>query len=91
MAFVLLGLLLLALKLAGLGFVSHWSWWLVLAPFALAAAWWALADALGYTQRDAMRRQDERVAKRRQTQLDAMRVRPGPGTRGRDQPPPGDR
>ena len=84
MAFVLLGLLLAALKLAGLGFVAHWSWWLVLAPFALAALWWALADALGYTQRDAMRRQDQRVAKRREAQLEAMGVRPRGSRRDKD-------
>jgi small Trp-rich protein len=76
MGFVLLGVLLTALKLLGWTAVAGWAWWLVLAPFGLAAVWWALADTLGYTQRAAMQRQEDRVAKRRDAQLEAMGVRP---------------
>jgi small Trp-rich protein len=36
MAFLILGILLLTLKLAEFGPVAAWSWWLVLAPFGLA-------------------------------------------------------
>ncbi|OYU89479.1 MAG: hypothetical protein CFE45_24010 [Burkholderiales bacterium PBB5] len=88
MAFVLVGLLLVALKFAGLSPVAQWSWWLVVAPFALAALWWALADGLGYTQRANMRRQDDRVAKRRQEQLAAMGIRQDPAERKDRRPRP---
>ena len=75
MGFALLGLLLMVLKLVGLTGVAGWSWWLVLSPFGLAALWWTLADTLGYTRRAAMRREDDRVARRRQKQLQAMGIR----------------
>ena len=39
MAFLILGVLLLVLKLAEFGPVAAWAWWVVLAPFGLAAAW----------------------------------------------------
>ena len=54
MYFVAIGVLLLALKWADYGPVGAWSWWIVLAPFACAAAWWAWADASGYSKRRAM-------------------------------------
>lgn len=65
MYLVLLGVLLLALKLIGVAPVWGWSWWIVLSPFGLAAAWWAFADQTGITQRDAMRRDEERAQRRR--------------------------
>jgi len=66
MAFVLVGLLLLALKLAEIGPTAGWPWWAVLAPFGLAAAWWAVSDSLGLTQRRAMRKAEERTRTRRE-------------------------
>ena len=59
MAFMMLGVLLLVLKLAELGPVAAWAWWVVLAPFGLAAAWWGFADAIGLTQRRAMDKMEE--------------------------------
>ena len=61
-----LGLLLLLLKYIEWGFVAAWSWWLVMAPFALAVAWWAWADSTGYTKRKAMAREDKRRDERRE-------------------------
>jgi small Trp-rich protein len=78
---VLLGVVLTGLKLAGLGFVAGWSWWMVLAPYALAAVWWAVADATGISQRQAMEREAKRAAERREAQFDSLGLRP-PG-RGR--------
>ena len=72
---VLLGLLLTGLKLAGLTGVAAWSWWIVLAPYALAAAWWKFADSSGITQRNAMRRADELAAQRRDSQFEALGLR----------------
>ena len=60
MYFLGLGLILLAMKYLEIGPVASWSWWLVMAPFALAVAWWAWADASGYTKRKAMDREDAR-------------------------------
>lgn len=34
----ILGLIFITLKLAGIGAVAKWSWWLVLAPFWVGAA-----------------------------------------------------
>lgn len=80
---VLVGLLLTGLKLAGLTGVAAWPWWVVLAPYALAAAWWKFADSSGITQRDAMRRADELAAQRREAQFEALGMRvPGKGRRG---------
>ena len=60
MYFLGLGLILLAMKYLEIGPVANWSWWLVMAPFALAVAWWAWADSSGYTKRKAMEREDAR-------------------------------
>lgn len=65
-----IGIVLLALKFLEIGPVATLDWWLVLAPFALAVAWWAWADASGYTRRKAMERED----KRRQDRIDRSRT-----------------
>ncbi len=79
---VVVGVVLAGLKLLGLGMVAGWPWWTVLAPFALAALWWKVADATGITQRRAMDREDARAAKRREAQFEALGMRPpSPGGR----------
>ena len=60
MYFLGLGIILMVMKYLEFGPVAAWSWWLVLAPFALAVAWWAWADASGYTKRKAMERENQR-------------------------------
>lgn len=81
MGFVLLGVLLVVLRLGGwvqFHKDDFWAWVIVLAPFALAAAWWAWADASGLTQRHAMKTLDERKAARREQQMEALgRFKPG--------------
>ena len=57
---LLLGITLILLKYLEVGPVANWSWWWVLSPFAAAAAWWAWADATGYTKRKAMEKMDQR-------------------------------
>jgi small Trp-rich protein len=76
MAFMILGVLLLAMKLAELGPVAAWAWWMVLAPFGLAAAWWSLADAVGLTQRRAMDKMERTKTDRRQRNLQALGMGP---------------
>ena len=41
MYLLFLGLAGLVLKYLEIGPVANWSWWVVLIPFPLAAAWWA--------------------------------------------------
>ncbi|CAN5274444.1 hypothetical protein BH11PSE10_BH11PSE10_17480 [soil metagenome] len=72
MWFVLVGVALLALKLIGVMPVAAWSWVIILAPFALAAAWWAFADATGVTQRKVMKQMDAKKAARRDKQMEAL-------------------
>jgi small Trp-rich protein len=88
MALVILGVVLLALKLLGLGPIAGWSWWWVVLPFALAALYWQFADSVGWTQRAAMRRADEKVKRRRDERRDALGIRPSRG--GASRPPHGD-
>ncbi|CAN7211934.1 TIGR04438 family Trp-rich protein [Polaromonas sp. LjRoot131] len=70
MYFLLLGIVGLALKYLEIGPVATWSWFIVLSPFAMAVAWWAWADASGYTKRkevDKMaKRKDDRIEKQRE-------------------------
>ena len=72
MGFLIIGVLLLAGKLAEIGPMGAWSWWTVLTPFGLAAAWWAIADKVGFTQRRAMKRMDDRKEKRRTEAMAAL-------------------
>ena len=69
MWFLMLGLLGVALKFFEIGFVATWSWWVVLIPFALAIAWWAWADASGYTKRKVVEKENQR----RQVRIDRQR------------------
>lgn len=89
MWFVVAGVVLLVLKLLGLGPVSGWAWWWVALPFALAALYWQIADSAGWTQRAAMRRADEKVKQRRDARLETLGLRPhrggdGPHSRHRE-------
>ena len=76
MAFLILGILLLAMKLAEFGPVGAWSWWLVLLPFGLATAWWAFSDSIGLTQRRAMDKMEQVKAERRNRNLQALGLGP---------------
>jgi small Trp-rich protein len=60
MYLLLVGIILLAMKYLEFGPVAQWSWYVVLAPFALAALWWSWADWSGYTKRKAMQREEAR-------------------------------
>ncbi len=72
MYFLLIGVLGLLLKYLEIGPVASLSWWLVLSPFALAVAWWAWADASGYTKRKEVEKMDDRKQKRIDKQRTAM-------------------
>jgi small Trp-rich protein len=72
MAFLLLGLALLAMKAAAFGPVADWSWFVVLAPFGLAVLWWGFADSTGLTQRRAIDKMERRKVERRQRDMEAL-------------------
>ena len=76
MLFLGIGIIMLALKYLEIGPVALWSWWIVLAPFALAVAWWSWADASGYTKKKAMDRENAR----KQARIDKNREALGMGT-----------
>ena len=44
MWFLAIGVLLLLLKWMEFGPVAHWSWWVVLAPFAIALLWFEVIE-----------------------------------------------
>lgn len=72
MGFFVLGLLAVVLKIFGWTLVAGWSWWIVLSPFAAAAAWWTFADLSGWTRQEAQRRYKERIERRRRQHLESM-------------------
>ena len=72
MYFLGLGLLLLTMKFMEIGPVANWAWWTVFVPFGLAIAWWAWADASGYTKRKAMEIEDARRKARIEKNLKAI-------------------
>ncbi len=58
MLFLALGIVFLTMWWLEIAPVAAWAWYVVLAPFGLAVAWWAWADASGYTKRKAMEKED---------------------------------
>ena len=76
MWFIVLGVLLIALKLGDVGPVAAWSWWGVLAPFGGALLWWAYADSSGLTKRREMQKDEERKAERRQRNVENLGMGP---------------
>lgn len=81
MAFVLLGVLLIALRLGGwvqFHKDDFWAWVIVLSPFVGAALWWAWADSSGLTQRKVMDTLEAKKEARRQQLMEGLgQVKPG--------------
>jgi small Trp-rich protein len=69
---LIVGVLLLAAKMAQIGPFAGWSWWIVLAPFAAAAAWWQFSDASGLSRRREMDKMAKRKEDRRVRALEAL-------------------
>ncbi len=74
MWFIVVGVLLIALKLGDIGPTAVWSWWVVLAPFGLAAVWWAYADSTGLTKKREMDKLEEKKLERRRRSMDALGI-----------------
>jgi small Trp-rich protein len=74
MFFIIVGVLLIALKLADIGPVAGWAWWIVLAPFGVAALWWAFADSTGITKRREMDKLEDKKVERRRKAMEALGI-----------------
>ena len=78
MAFVILGLILIALNSLGIGPTAAWNWeftgdlWKFTVPFILAALWWAWADMSGLNKRREMEKMEDRKRNRRKDNLAAL-------------------
>jgi small Trp-rich protein len=54
MPLAIIAVLILAMKIFDIGPVATWSWWWVLAPFAVLFLWWeVIAPAIGWNKRSA--------------------------------------
>ena len=78
MLFVLIGLALIALNLAGIGVFGTWNWqvfgdlWKFALPFFLAVVWWGWSDVSGLNKRREMARMEKKKDDRRKENLAAL-------------------
>jgi small Trp-rich protein len=78
MFFVIVGVVLILLNLAGIGPFALWNWdltgdlWKFCVPFALAAVWWAWADGSGYNKRRETEKMEARKTARRASNMEAL-------------------
>ena len=82
MLFVIAGVLMIALNLAGIGPTAAWNWeftgdlWKFCVPFGLAVLWWLWADKTGMNKRREMRKMEERKQNRRKENLVSLGLKP---------------
>jgi small Trp-rich protein len=82
MLFVIVGVLIIASNLAGIGPFAGWNWdftgdlWKFCVPFGLAALWWVWSDKTGLNKRREMNKMEERKQNRRKENLVALGVKP---------------
>ena len=74
MFFLVMGVAGLLLKGLEISPVAQLDWWMVLAPFGMAVAWWAWADASGYTKRQEIKKMDVRKQERLAKQNAALGI-----------------
>jgi small Trp-rich protein len=78
MLFVVIGLVLIALNLAGIGPFGAWNWeffgdlWKFCVPFVLAIVWWIYSDKSGLNKRREMERMEDKKKARRAQNLEAL-------------------
>ncbi|WP_159916672.1 TIGR04438 family Trp-rich protein [Pantoea sp. 18069] len=75
---LLIALLLTVLKYFEVGPLAGWSWWWLLVPYGLTAAWWGFADATGLTKRRVGDQQEARRLQRIARQKQALGTRRPP-------------
>ena len=82
MFFVIIGVLIIAMNLAGIGWVASWNWeftgdlWKFCVPFGLAALWWLWADKSGLNKRREIEKMEERKSSRRKENLVSLGLNP---------------
>jgi small Trp-rich protein len=81
MFFLMMGVAGLLLKYLEISPVAQLDWWIVLTPFGMAVAWWAWADASGYTKRQAIKEMDVRKQNRLEKQNAALGITTKPKRR----------
>jgi len=69
---VLVGVVLVAMKLAGFGPIAEWNWAVVVLPLVAATLWWWYADRSGLNKRREMARMEARKAQRRSSALEQI-------------------
>jgi small Trp-rich protein len=82
MFFVIVGVLIMASNLAGIGPFSGWTWnltgdlWKFCVPFALAALWWVWSDKSGLNKRREIQKMEDRKTARRRENLVSLGMDP---------------
>lgn len=75
MLFVIIGVLIIASNLAGIGPFAGWNWeftgdlWKFCVPFAFAIAWWIWSDKSGLDKRREIEKMEARKQNRRKENL----------------------
>lgn len=75
MLFVVIGVILILLNLAGVGVIGTWNWelfgdlWKFATPFFFAFAWWVWSDKSGLNKRREMDRMEKKKQDRREENL----------------------
>ncbi len=78
MLFVIVGVLIIAMNVVGIGPVADWNWditgdlWKFCVPFVLALLWWIWADKSGLDKRREMEKMELRKENRRRENLERM-------------------
>ncbi|MFM2111929.1 MAG: hypothetical protein RLZZ271_589 [Pseudomonadota bacterium] len=72
MYFVIIAVILTALKLMEVLPFANLGWFWIAALFILASIWWFWADSSGYTKRKQQERMDDKVKKRVERQKEAL-------------------
>lgn len=82
MLFIIIGVVLIVLRIAGVSPMAGWNLelfgdlWKLVWPFIAALVWWAWSDASGMTKRREMERDDERKAERRARNISNLGLGP---------------
>ncbi|HEY4069097.1 MAG TPA: TIGR04438 family Trp-rich protein [Burkholderiaceae bacterium] len=78
MGFVIIGIAIIVMNLAGIGPFALWNWdftgdlWKFCVPFAFAIAWWTWSDVSGLNKRREMEKMDAKKKARREENLTAL-------------------
>ena len=78
MLFVVIGVVLMLLNLAGVGVIGTWNWelfgdlWKFCVSFLLAAVWWVYTDKSGMDRRREINKMEKRKSDRRKENLASL-------------------